>query len=98
LTRHCGKKADGDEANLPRICERVDDIDIFHYDSDKSYSGRRFAMSYIAPKMNEDGIVVMGDLHDNSFFHDHVTTRKTPPWRVVDHKGGFVGIVGNVAK
>jgi len=89
---------DGDEVNLPRICERVDGIDIFHYDSDKSYSGRRFAMSCIAPKMNQTGIVIMDDLHDNSFFHDHVTTQEPPAWRVVDHKGGYVGIVGDLAR
>jgi len=98
MKEHWELYIDGDEANLPRICDQVDEIDIFHYDSDKSYSGRRFAMSCVAPKMKRDGVIVMDDLHDNPFFHDYVTAYETAAWRVVDYKGKYVGIVGEVVR
>jgi predicted O-methyltransferase YrrM len=63
---------DGDANNLPRILHQVQQVDLFHYDSDKSYSGRAFAMNTIREKLTPDGLVVMDDLHNNSWFYDTV--------------------------
>ena len=59
---------DGDEVNLPKIVNAAEKVDIFHYDSDKSYSGREFALSTISDSLSDRGIILMDDIQDNSFF------------------------------
>jgi len=67
-----------DEKNLPKILSQVTNIDIFHYDSDKNYSGRDYAISAIEDKMSSEGIIIMNDIQDNSFFHDYITQKNIP--------------------
>lgn len=65
---------DGDEIALPRIVNSVEQIDLFHFDSDKSYSGRQFACDLVLPKLN--GPFVMDDIKDNSWFREFVEGRE----------------------
>lgn len=88
---------DGDEANLPRILADVPAIDLFHYDSDKSYAGRRRALELIEPNCTPDTLIVMDDLQDGSFFCDHVTERGISAYTVLRFQGKFVGVIGNLA-
>ena len=41
---------EGDRKNLPRIVAEIGAMDLFHYDSDKSLVGRRWATRLIAPR------------------------------------------------
>lgn len=66
---------EGDRANLPRILSVVDEIDLFHYDSDKTYSGRKWAMDAVLPKMAKGATVVMDDINDNLFFRDFIAEK-----------------------
>jgi hypothetical protein len=59
---------DGDEHALPRIIAECDRVDLFHYDSDKSLSGRRFAFGLVAPKLS--GPLLFDDIHDDSYFRE----------------------------
>ena len=88
---------DGDDANLPRIMAEVESIDLFHYDSDKSYSGRRRALRLIEPKCKPHTLIVMDDLQDGSFFHDYVREGRTSEFTVLRFQGKFVGVIGRVA-
>lgn len=87
----------GDEANLPEI---VDDlptkVGIFHYDSDKSYNGRDFAMKTIQPQLAKDAIVIMDDIQDNSYFHYYVSANTSLTWSVFLYEGKYIGIIGRV--
>ncbi|GAF81755.1 unnamed protein product [marine sediment metagenome] len=87
---------DGDEKNLPRILDKVDQIDIFHYDSDKSYSGRKFAMSAVKEKMNKNGLIIMDDIQDNSYFHDYIKINEVPTWYIFKFAWRHVGVIGNL--
>lgn len=88
---------DGDEANLPKILSELSgSVDLFHYDSDKSYTGRRYAMDLIAPRMSEHGVILMDDIQDNSFFHDYVAERDPAQWRVFEFQGKYVGMIGDL--
>jgi predicted O-methyltransferase YrrM len=89
---------DGDEANLPRILNNVKKIDIFHYDSDKSYLGRKMAMSMIESALSEAAIILMDDIQDNSFFYDYVEKKKAKSWYVFEFMGKYVGMVGQLTK
>ena len=71
---------EGDEANLPKILNTVNNIDIFHYDSDKTYSGRKMALSLIESALSEETIILMDDIQDNSFFYDYVEKININSW------------------
>jgi predicted O-methyltransferase YrrM len=82
---------DGDEKNLPRILDQVKSIDVFHYDSDKSRSGRAFAMQCVLPRMANGGIVIMDDIQDNCFFKDLVSAHGAS-FQIYGFEGKFVGV------
>lgn len=83
----------GDRANLPQIIARCNTVDLFHYDSDKSYSGRQFALDTIASYLAPHGLVVMDDIQDNFFFRDYVTRRHLP-FRIFEFEHKYVGVIG----
>lgn len=89
---------EGDEANLPEILDRVDMVNLFHYDSDKSYRGRQFAMSLIVPRLAPDAVILMDDIQDNSFFHDYLKERQVPHWCVFEFHGKYVGLIGDLKR
>jgi hypothetical protein len=89
---------DGDEINLPKILNKIDKIDIFHYDSDKSYSGRKMAMSLIKNKLSDQGIILMDDIQDNCFFYDYIQEYNPSHWCVFEFKGKYIGMVGKINK
>lgn len=64
----------GDDKNLPLILEKLKGrtIDIFHYDSDKSYSGRTRAIEMVRPYLSEQAIVILDDIDDNAHFKDWI--------------------------
>lgn len=87
---------EGDGTNLRRILsDSKGQIDLFHYDSDKSYKGRRWAMEFISPRLADDAVVLMDDIQDNSFFRDYVMTLPAgKSWWVFKFQGKYVGMVG----
>ncbi|MGD1929082.1 MAG: class I SAM-dependent methyltransferase [Leptolyngbyaceae cyanobacterium] len=89
---------EGDEINLPRILQKVNEIDLFHYDSDKSYSGREFAIATLKPHMSDTGIVLMDDIQDNSYFYDYVDRENPKSWYVFEYQGKYIGMLGALDK
>lgn len=83
----------GDRNNLPQIVAKIPKIDIFHYDSDKTYSGRLFAMQTIEKLLHKDSIIIMDDIQNNLFFHDYIKN-KTYPWRVFGFADKYIGAIG----
>ena len=87
----------GDAENLPAIVSAMKGtIDLFHYDSDKSYDGRLQAMDIIAPVLSHDGIIIMDDIQDNCFFHDLVTQKDIKNWSVFSYEGKYIGVIGDI--
>lgn len=83
----------GDRKNLPRICRSVDAIDLFHYDSDKSYGGRALAMDLVRHRLADNAVVIMDDIENNLFFRDHVESRGLP-CNVFEFQGKYLGLIG----
>ncbi len=83
----------GDAKNLAEFLPQIDSIDLVHYDSDKSVSGRTRTMDLLAAKLAEDSVVVMDDIQDNTFFRDWVT-RDGVSARVFGFGGKYVGLTG----
>ncbi len=84
---------DGDKNNLSKILNKVKEVDLFHYDSDKSYEGRYFALELMKNYFSKKSIIMMDDIQDNSFFHDYVYNNKLENWKILSFEGKFVGII-----
>lgn len=84
---------DGDKHNLPRILEQVDRIGLFHYDSDKSYRGREYALRLVETKLAEKAIVIVDDIQDNFQFRDYVGGNGWP-FKVFEFRGKYLGLTG----
>jgi predicted O-methyltransferase YrrM len=87
---------EGDEANLPTIMSRVSKVDIFHFDSDKSYSGRVFALAQVTPKMADGGLIVIDDIQDNSHCFDYLKDNNILNFSVFEFLGKYVCLIGNL--
>ena len=83
---------DGDHNNLSEISKSLrSKIDLFHYDSDKSYKGRRFAVQFLEPHFSEDCIMIFDDIIDNPHFHDFVVQNQYD-FRIMKIGRKFIGI------
>lgn len=85
----------GDDVALPSIIKLLSNknIDLFHYDSDKSYSGRDNALKIISSKINSKTIIIFDDIQNNLHFKDYVETNKKE-FFVLEFEGKFIGIIG----
>ena len=85
----------GDDKALPEIKKKLrkNDIDLLHYDSDKSYSGRAKALKVLETKINSKTIIIFDDIQDNFHFRDYVEKTKNF-FYVLRFGSKFIGIVG----
>lgn len=66
-------------------------FDLVHYDSDKSFYGRRFAFPLLWAALRPGGIFISDDIQDNLGFAEFVEEVKVTP-AVTESGGKFVGI------
>jgi hypothetical protein len=86
---------EGDQVNLRKIVGELgkEKIDILHYDSDKSYSGRQYALKTVHNNLHPKTLLIFDDINDNHHFYDLVT--KLEPglsFRIFAYKKKFVGV------
>jgi len=82
-----------DRENLPKILSNIDSVDLVHYDSDKTYKGRKFAMEAVRDKLHSSSVVIMDDITDNTFFRDFVSKNSMEYYVIESERGGkYVGI------
>ena len=85
----------GDDKALPEITKMMGNktIDLFHYDSDKSYSGRVNALKILKSKLSSKTIIIFDDIQNNLHFKDFVEENKKE-FHVFEFDGKFTGITG----
>ena len=85
----------GDDVALPFFVSKISDktINIFHYDSDKSYSGRINAFNAVKNKLSTNAIIIFDDIQNNFHFKDFVL-KNNLEFKVLEFKGKFVGLTG----
>lgn len=83
----------GDRKALPAIRSRINQIDLLHYDSDKTYAGRQFAVECLRSMFNDETILVMDDIQNNVYFRDYCDKRGLKPL-VLRYRGKYLGILG----
>ena len=88
---------DGDEKNLPKIATQIKHVDVFHYDSDKTYSGKSFAISSLSPLFHDRSILIFDDIEDDSFFHDYVAKNKPDKYHLFEFEKKYVGVIGDLS-
>ncbi len=67
-------------------------IDLCHYDSDKSYTGRMFAYPLLWQALRKNGIFISDDIQDNIAFKEFCESLNKNPL-IFEHSGKYVGII-----
>lgn len=80
-----------DRESLSKILKETQEIDVVHYDSDKSYEGRKWAYETLFPYVKKGGVFISDDINDNSAFQDFCEEKNIKP-TVVEFEGKFVGV------
>ena len=85
----------GDDVAIPEILKRIgnNDIDLLHYDSDKSYSGRDKVLKNLYPKINSKTVMIFDDIQDNLHFKN-LTEKTKKDYCIIEFKGKYLGILG----
>ena len=84
----------GDEKNIKKFKLEIDYADIILYDSDKRYSGKINFFKAINNLIRPNSIIVVDDLHNDSFFLEYVNEKKCKNWFIVESKRKhIVGII-----
>ena len=86
----------GDDIAIPEILKKIGNssIDLFHYDSDKSYTGRDNVLKKINNKASEKTIMIFDDIQNNLHFKN-LTEKTQKKFLVLEFKGKYLGIIGN---
>ena len=79
-----------DRESLPKILKETQEIDVVHYDSDKSYEGMKWAYETLYPRVKKGGVFISDDINDNSAFQDFCESKNIKP-TVVEFEGKYVG-------
>ncbi len=80
-----------DRNNLPDLLKKAGAVDLFHYDSDKSYRGRMWAYRLVWPRLSAGGVFVSDDIQDNRAFLDFCRELGTPAY-VTGLDGKYIGL------
>lgn len=82
-----------DVRGIPKAIKKFDgEIDLFHYDSDKSYLGRNWSSPLIWNALRSDGLFMSDDINDNFAFKEFCESVGVVPI-VFKHLDKFVGVV-----
>ena len=86
----------GDDLALPEISKRIanNKINLFHYDSDKSYHARHKALNILSSNIDSETIIIFDDIQDNVHFKSLVEETKQK-YCILEFQDKYVGIVGN---
>ena len=82
-----------DRRMLPGALEELGEIDLCHYDSDKSYEGRTWAYGLLWDRLRPGGWFVSDDIGDNAAFADFCERVQLRPVVVAAASGKYLGIL-----
>ena len=84
----------GDEKNIKKFKQIINYVDIVIYDSDKRYIGKSNFFKSINNLIKEDSIIVIDDIHNDSFFIEYVKEKNYKNWFIVESKRNhIVGVI-----
>lgn len=92
LHKNWNLEIEGDELNIKKFLKQVEKIDFFHYDSDKSYSGKKLVFNLVKSKMKVGSVFVFDDIQDDRFFKDTVE-ELAYNFKVFKFRNKFIGLI-----
>jgi predicted O-methyltransferase YrrM len=78
------------DALEPALAE-LGELDVAHYDSDKSYAGRMFAYPKLWAALRNGGVLMSDDVEDNLAFRDFALSINRKPWILQKKPGNYAG-------
>ncbi len=90
-------KIEGDEANIPKLISNINHIDIFHYDSDKTYEGKKNVYNLIKKKISDKSILIFDDIQDDIFFYE-ICQRTSFEYKIFKFNSKYIGFLGKIKK
>ena len=82
-----------DRFGLPRaIASMQGSLELVHYDSDKSYHGRKWSQEIIWKSLKKGGIFVSDDIEDNEAFKEFVNKYKLI-FSILEFENKYVGVI-----
>ncbi len=81
-----------DRDGLPTALKRLPSIDLCHYDSDKSYTGRRWAYPRLWKALRPGGVFLSDDVGDNLALHDFCQEIGVEPL-IVGIDGKYIAVI-----
>ncbi len=67
-------------------------IDLCHYDSDKSWWGRHYAYQILWESLNTGGLFISDDIQDNLYFSEFVK-KNSLKFAVIEFEGKYIGLI-----
>lgn len=92
LRKHWKLLRGRDRKRVPEAIEIAQPLDLCHYDSDKSYSGRMWTYPRLWKALRPGGIFISDDICDDMGFADFAKSLAIEPI-IVNFNGKFVGIL-----
>lgn len=81
-----------DRKGIPRLIREVKEFDLIHYDSDKSYAGRRWAYPRLWEALRQGGYFISDDIQDNIAFYEFSDAISKVPY-IFENAGRYVGAI-----
>lgn len=81
-----------DSKGLKIALDKTRQLDLCHYDSDKTYAGRMFAYPLLWEKLRSGGIFMSDDIQDNLGFRDWCNKMKLQPV-IIGMNGKYIGVI-----
>ena len=85
----------GDHISLNNFLTYINKVDFLHYDSDKSYNGRKKTIKKILKYLTASATLIMDDIQDNIFFKNFVEQNKLK-YHVFHYQEKYVGLIENI--
>jgi len=81
-----------DRKAIPKSIKLLKEVDLCHYDSDKTYEGRTWSYPRLWRSLRKGGIFISDDIGDNLGFHNFCKKIRKKPM-IVENNGNFVGVL-----
>ncbi len=82
-----------DIKGIPRALKKMKQpLDLFHYDSDKSYTGRLWSSPLIWNQLKSGGLFISDDINDNLAFKHFAESVNIVPV-IIEHNNKYVGVL-----
>jgi len=89
-------KREPDRYGLPRAINSMrGSLELVHYDSDKSYHGRKWSQELIWKSLAKGGIFISDDIEDNTAFMEFVKKHKLS-FNVLEFENKYVGVIKKI--